>query len=85
MEAIPTHPVQNHFHSRQSRMPQVVTLMAYEVYCHIWGEQKALIEGECRGGFGIGELCALLYARNFPRSEWQVRFHDAIRGQENLG
>jgi hypothetical protein len=60
-------------------MPSVVTLRAYEVYKHLWHEQEALITGECRGGFGVGELVALLYARSFPKGEWRDRFDEAIR------
>lgn len=40
--------------------PQVVTMRAYEVYVHLHGEQEALVTGECRGGFGVGET------RRFP-------------------
>ncbi len=80
-----THPVQNHKTQRgQSRCPIVVTLKAYEVYCHIWTPQKALVTGECRGGFGVGELIAYLYAANFPKEEWSERFNEAHNGMENL-
>lgn len=79
-----THPVQTHFSNRQARVPVVVSLRAYEVYCHIFGPQKAMIDGACRGGFGIGELAAMLYARSFPEEEWSDRFDEACRGMENL-
>lgn len=62
--------------ARQS-IPEPVHLMAYEVYCHIFGPQPALIEGWCRGGFGVEEVIAFLYARNFPREEWKARFREA--------
>lgn len=61
-----------------------VTLLAYEVYCHLWGEQERLVTGSCRGGFGAGELMALLYARSFPKEEWRARFDEALEGMEGL-
>jgi len=82
-DAIPTHPVQANWRrerGERARMPQVVTLKAYEVYRHVHGDQEALITGECRGGFGVGELIAFLYAANFPRSEWSERVREAFRG-----
>ncbi len=60
--------------------PQVVTMRAYEVYCEVFRPQDALVTGGCRGGFGIGELVAFLYARSFPKAEWDARFHEALRG-----
>lgn len=57
-----------------------VVLRAYEVYCHVWGEQSAMVTGCCRGGFGIGELMAFLYARSFPKEEWRRRVDEAIEG-----
>lgn len=78
MANVPVHPVQTN--PRGGHAPQVVTLRAYEVYEALYGEQKALIEGECRGGFGLGELAAFLYARSFPRSEWRQRFDEAMNG-----
>ncbi len=79
---VPVHPVQ-----RTRRLdrdphvaPQVVTLRAYEVYCHVFRPQGALVTGDCRGGFGIGELVAFLYAHSFPKAEWDTRFHEALKG-----
>lgn len=78
---VPTHPVQLHYRPGQGGVaPQVVTLRAYEVYKKIFGEQEALITGGCRGGFGVGELVAFLYARTFPEQEWRKRFDEALRG-----
>lgn len=57
---------------------KAVYMRAYEVYCHVYGEQKALVEGECRGGFGKGELVAFLYASGFPREEWRKRADEAF-------
>lgn len=84
---IPTHPVQTHHASRhgaQAKCPQVVTRRAYEVYCRVYNPQEALVTGGCRGGFGVGELIAFLYARSFPESEWRQRVDEALRGMENL-
>jgi hypothetical protein len=70
------HPVQADRPPKQ--LPEAVTRAAYEVYCEIWGPQPALVEGWCRGGFGLLELIAFLYARSFPRSEWRARFDEAL-------
>ena len=83
---IETHPVQTHRTSstKKSIVPSVVTLRAYEVYKALFGEQEAIITGSCRGGFGAGELVALLYARGFARIEWREKFDEALTGMENL-
>lgn len=84
-DKIETHPVQvSQSWGKGARAPVTVTMRAYEVYCHIYGEQKALVTGGCRGGFGSGELIGFLYAHTFPKSEWRARFDEAIRGMENL-
>jgi hypothetical protein len=79
------HPVQidtdfRHPHKRPV-LPASVTLAAYEVYCHLYGKQQAMIENGCRGGFSIGEIIGFLYARSFPKAEWQARFDEAIKRQ----
>jgi hypothetical protein len=79
------HPVQTVDRRRGGKVAAKVTLQAYEVYCALFVAQVALVTGECRGGFGTGELIALLYARNFPRNEWRERFHEAVDSMENLG
>lgn len=82
---VPTHPVQTRAAIHQSaRCPQIVTRKAYEVYCAIFGPQEALVTDGCRGGFGAGELIALLYARGFPKAEWSSRFDEALRGMSQL-
>jgi hypothetical protein len=43
-----------------------------------------MVQGDCRGGFGSGELIALLYAHTFPQNEWRERVDEALRGMENL-
>ncbi len=80
-----THPIQNRRAGRGgSRVPTTVSLKAYEVYCHVWSPQEAMITGGCRGGFGVGELIAFLYAASFPKDEWVERFREACDGMENL-
>lgn len=61
-------------------IPWVVHMRAYEVYRAVYGEQQALIEAGCRGGFGAGELFAFLYARSFPPEQWSQRVDEALRG-----
>jgi hypothetical protein len=82
---VPTHPVQTkRVIHRSARAPQTVTMRAYEVYCHLYGPQDALVTGDCRGGFGAGELIAFLYAYPFPRSEWRVRVAEAFHGMSQI-
>jgi hypothetical protein len=81
-----THPVQfgqSTIHpSEVARVPELVALRAYEVYCHICGEQPAMVDVEkgCRGGFSVGEIVAFLYARAFPKEQWRQRFGEAQTG-----
>lgn len=70
--------------NERSSIGDTVHMAAYEVYSHVYAPQQALIEGNCRGGFGIGELVAYLYARSFPKSEWKQRVKEAFDGNENL-
>ena len=84
-EKIPVHPVQyvdrlTYRDEGGPAAPQVVTLRAYEVYKEVFGEQGAIVTGGCRGGFGVGELVALLYAHSFPREEWRKRVDEAFKG-----
>lgn len=78
------HPIQTHdvTQRRAAVMPDYVTRRAYEVYCHLYGQQPAMVDlagRGCRGGFGVGELVAFLYARSFPKEEWRKRFDEALR------
>jgi hypothetical protein len=76
------HPIQILDIERHRSVPASVALRAYEVYCHLFGAQPAIVDLKgrgCRGGFGAGELIAFLYARSFPKEEWRVRFDEAIR------
>jgi len=64
-------------------IPEPVYMAAYEVYCHYWSPQPALIDLEgrnCRGGFGMNELVAFLYAKQFPKEEWKQRCDEAWEG-----
>jgi hypothetical protein len=80
---VPVHPVQlRGGHERRGYAPQAVTMAAYEVYCHVYAPQEALITGECRGGFGVGELVAFLYARSFPKNQWSKRVDEAFDGMK---
>jgi hypothetical protein len=67
-----------------AKCPKVVTMKAYEVYCHVYSEQRALVTGDCRGGFGVNELVAFLYASSFPKSEWRMRVDEALAGMEGI-
>ena len=85
-DEVKTHPVQTvRNRGEQGRAPVVVTMRAYEVYCHVYGPQPALVTGWCRGGFGTGELIAFLYAYPFPQSQWRDRVDEALHGMEHLG
>jgi hypothetical protein len=73
------HPVQANRPPKQ--LPEAVTRAAYEVYCHVYGPQPAMMDLEgrgCRGGFSVGEIIAFLYARPFPKSEWRDRVDEAL-------
>jgi len=77
-------PVQKSQRRDAGQIADSVHLAAYEVYSHVFGTQQAMVEGHCRGGFGVGELIAFLYARPFPKSEWNKRVHEAFSGNRNL-
>jgi hypothetical protein len=83
-DPVEVHPVQNprHVNHKPVVAPKIVTLRAYEVYCALYGEQPAMVTGGCRGGFGIEELLAFMYARTFPKSEWRERFEEALHGMQ---
>lgn len=59
-----------------------VYMRAYEVYSHVYAPQQAMIEGGCRGGFGVGELVAFLYASGFPKEQWRARVDEAFKGMD---
>ena len=80
---IETHPVQMPYRRADKPVaPKVVTMAAYEIYCHLYGPQEALVTGWCRGGLSAGELIAFLYARSFPKAEWRARVDEAFRGMD---
>lgn len=77
------HPIQikhRGYGAQPAKIPETVALRAYEVYCHHFSPQEALITGGCRGGFGLNELIAFLYARSFPKEEWKRRVDEAHQG-----
>lgn len=78
------HPVQGPKGIRGGVVPESVALSAYEVYKFLYGEQKAMITGNCRGGFGSGELIAFLYAKSFPKNEWLKRVDEAFEGMRDV-
>lgn len=53
--------------------------MTYEVYTALWPGQTFERLHE-RGGFGVSEIVAMLYAHNFPRAQWRQRFDEGIKG-----
>lgn len=81
-------PIQAHSIAREpAKVSESVYMAAYEVYAHVHGAQQALIDLEgrnCRGGFGVSELVAFLYARPFPKSEWGARVDEAFAGMRGL-
>lgn len=81
-----THPVQckRGYGLPEGRVSTAVTLRAYEVYSYVFGKQEALITGGCRGGFGVGDLIAFLYAYPFPRQEWSQRVNEALKEMQGL-
>jgi len=80
------HPVQRpHGHpAKPLLVSKEIALAAYEVYCHVFGPQEALITGGCRGGFGIGELVAFLYAKSFPKDQWRARANEEFAAMQNF-
>jgi hypothetical protein len=80
-----THPVQVPYHPHEgARANTLVTLRAYEVYCHIYGSQEEMVTGGCRGGFAAGELIGFLYAHSFPKEEWRNRVDEAFKNMRHL-
>lgn len=77
------HPVQTVDH-KGGKISSLVTLRAYEVHCHVWAPQEAMITGWCRGGFSTAELITYLYAHSYPVSEWKERYEEACDGMEHI-
>lgn len=77
-------PIQNSHmaHREQKSVPEAVYMAAYEVYCHVYSPQEAMVNDGCRGGFGMGELAAFLYASGFPKEEWRQRVDEAFAGMK---
>lgn len=59
------------------KLPAEVTARAYEVYHHLYSGQTLGRLNE-RGGFSVGEIVAFLYARSFPKEEWEARAEEAL-------
>ena len=79
------HPVQTEYrHGEKAHISTLVTKRAYEVYCHVYGPQEALMTGTCRGGFSVRELFGFLYARSFPKEEWRQRINEAWDGMRGM-
>ena len=78
------HPVQINRRDLTAEVSTLVTLKAYEVYCHVFAPQEEIVTGSCRGGFGAGELIGFLYAATFPKPEWRQRFNEAMVGMKGL-
>jgi hypothetical protein len=78
------HPVQKNTNKLQGTCNSLVTKKAYEVYSYVIGEQPEIITGNCRGGFGVSELIAFLYAGSFPKDEWKIRVKEAFEGMKNI-
>ena len=64
---------------KAGRLPLSVAKHAYEVYTYIYPGQTFARLHE-RGGFGVGEVIAFLYARQFPQQQWRVLVDGAFRG-----
>ncbi|MGY0790946.1 hypothetical protein ACW7BJ_16390 [Azospirillum argentinense] len=77
------HPVQT-VDRKGGKIAKAVTMRAYEVYKAVYGEQKAMVTGGCRGGFSTGELIAFLYAGTFPKTEWVKRVDEAFRDMHHI-
>lgn len=76
-------PIQKHHRPHEpAKVMEPIYMRAYEVYCEVFRPQEAMVDFErgCRGGFGMGELTAFLWAYPFPRKEWRVRVDEAFKG-----
>lgn len=58
-------------------IPWALHMKAYEVYCKRYGEQQAMIEGGCRGGFGMSELDSFIPG-------WRARVSDIDAMRQEL-
>lgn len=80
-------PVQTHVRRNEAgQLTESVYMAAYEVYAHVHGPQEAMIDHArgCRGGFGVGEIVAFLYARAFPKEQWRERVDEAFRNMRGM-
>lgn len=75
-------------------IPWAMHLRAYDAYCKLYGKQQALIEGHCRGGFGVNELdmfipgwreeLSELHRLRADRDEWQRRAAEAEKSVHDM-
>jgi hypothetical protein len=74
------------YNREEGRLAEPIYMAAYEVYCHVYAPQQAMVDFEkgCRGGFSSAEIIAFLYARSFPKSEWRWRVDAAHKGIKGL-
>ena len=75
-------PIQSTSERGPYTVSEPVYMAAYEVYSHVYAPQAAMLEGNCRGGFGVGELVAFLYAKSFPKEQWRERIDEAFKGMK---
>jgi hypothetical protein len=70
------------YNREEGKLLESIYMAAYEVYCHLYAPQEAMVDFEkgCRGGFSTGEIIAFLYARGFSKAEWRQRVNEAFSG-----
>ncbi|WP_043793497.1 hypothetical protein [Solidesulfovibrio fructosivorans] len=81
------YPVQTRDLERKSwSLPEGVIKKVYEVYCHLYGPQEAMMDLEkgCRGGFHVMEVVAFLYAASFPKELWREKSDEAFRAKSAI-
>jgi hypothetical protein len=71
----------------KGKVQEGISRQAYAVYSHIYGDSQSFERLNERGGFGIGELVAYLYAHSYPKVEWRKRADAAfyMMALENKG
>lgn len=70
------------YNREPGKILESIYMAAYEVYCHVYHPQDAMVDFEkgCRGGFSSAEIVAFLYARSYPQAEWRRRVDEAFNG-----
>lgn len=72
--------IQRGYGRPQATVNEDVAKRAFEVYDHIFNGCQSFEQLHKRGGFGVGEITAFLYAWPFPRNEWSKRVDEALEG-----